>query len=401
MDKLNLNTFGEVIHIIKQARKNALKAVNTELINLYWNVGAYISTKISSSNWGDKTVDELAKFIQTSQPDLKGFSKSNLFRMKQFYEIYSQHRIVASARRQLQDIDSKGDIIVASTRRQLQNENNEQDIIVSSARTQLQNEQNSADEIVSLAQFEITDIRQTVLVKLSWTHHRTIFSRCKTDEEREFYIRLSIKDNYTVKELDRQITAAVFERTMLSKTNTSPVLEAIAPNINQHFKDAYVFEFLNLPEPYTENDLKKGLIQKMKTFLLELGKDFLFVSEEFRVQVGSRDFYIDLLFYHRELQCLVAFELKNTSFEPEHLGKLNFYLEALDRDVKKANENPSIGILLCKDKEHEVVEYALSRQLSPTLVSQYELALPDKKLLQAKLHELFEMWEDKLRESKI
>ena len=190
MDKLNLNTFGEVILIIKQARNNALKAVNTELINLYWNVGAYISTKISSSTWGDKTIDELAQFIQTSQPDIKGFSKSNLFRMKQFYEIYSHHRIVASARRQFGDNNEQNQF-VSSSRTQIQSNDNEQDIIVASARRQLQYEQNSAEEIVSLAKFEITDIRQTVLVKLSWTHHRTIFSRCKTDEEREFYIRFS------------------------------------------------------------------------------------------------------------------------------------------------------------------------------------------------------------------
>jgi len=136
----------------------------------------------------------------------------------------------------------------------------------------------------------------------------------------------------------------------------------------------------------------------MKKFILELGKDFLFVDEEYRLQVGNRAFKSDMLFYHRELQCLVAFELKTGAFEPEHLGKLNFYLEALNRTVKKPHENPSIGILLCKDKDSEVVEFAMSRQLSPTLVSQYTLALPDKKLLQAKLHELFEMWNDKIGE---
>jgi RecB family endonuclease NucS len=151
-----------------------------------------------------------------------------------------------------------------------------------------------------------------------------------------------------------------------------------------------VFEFLNLPEPFTENDLQKGLIKQMKSFILELGKDFLFMGEEYKVQVGNSDFYIDLFFYHRGLQCLVAFELKADKFKPGHLGQLNFYLEALDRNVKKPNENPSIGILLCKDKDSEVVEYALSRSLSPTMVSEYNTQLPDKKLLQQKLHELFE-----------
>ena len=168
------------------------------------------------------------------------------------------------------------------------------------------------------------------------------------------------------------------------------MLREIHPNIINSFKDSYVFEFLNLPDPHSESDLQKGLIRQMKKFILELGKDFLFIGEEYKVQVGNRDFKIDLLFYHRGLQCLVAFELKKEKFEPEHLGKVNFYLEALDSDVKKENENPSIGVLLCKDKDSEVVEYALSRSLSPTMVSEYRTQLPDKKLLQQKLHELFE-----------
>lgn len=135
--------------------------------------------------------------------------------------------------------------------------------------------------------------------------------------------------------------------------------------------------------------MQKGLVRQMKDFILELGKEFIFIGEEYKVQVGNSDFYIDLLFYHRGLQCLVAFELKTDKFKPEQLGQLNFYLEALDRDVKKQNENPSIGVLLCRDKDREVVEYALSRSLSPTMVSEYNTQLPDKKLLQQKLHELF------------
>ena len=131
----------------------------------------------------------------------------------------------------------------------------------------------------------------------------------------------------------------------------------------------------------------------MKQFVLELGKDFLFMEEEYRLQVGNSDFRIDLLFYHRELQCLVAFELKMGKFKPEHLGQLNFYLEALDRDVRKQHENPSIGVLLCKDKDDEVVEYALSRSLSPTMVAEYQLCLPDKTLLQQKLRDIYELEE--------
>jgi RecB family endonuclease NucS len=176
---------------------------------------------------------------------------------------------------------------------------------------------------------------------------------------------------------------------MIGNSKLSPAVRERKNDISNTFKDSYIFEFLNLPEPYSERDLQRGLVKQMKNFILELGKDFLFMGEEYKLQVGNSDFYIDLLFYHRGLQCIVAFELKADKFKPEHLGQLNFYLEALDRDIKKTNENPSIGVLLCKDKDSEVVEYALSRSLSPTMVAEYKTQLPDKKLLQQKLHELF------------
>nr|WP_255606891.1 PDDEXK nuclease domain-containing protein [Pedobacter polysacchareus] len=185
---------------------------------------------------------------------------------------------------------------------------------------------------------------------------------------------------------------------MIGKSEFSTSLRQAKNDVPVNFKDSYIFEFLNLAEPYTENDLKKGLIKQMKTFILEIGKDFIFMGEEYKVMIGNTDFYLDLLFFHRGLQCLVAFELKADKFKPEHLGQLNFYLEALDRDVKKQNEKPSIGILLCKDKDIEVVEYALSRSLSPTMVAAYKTHLPDKKLLQRKLHELFDVHHEPLKE---
>ena len=174
---------------------------------------------------------------------------------------------------------------------------------------------------------------------------------------------------------------------VFAQVNT--LLRELHPTIGDTFKDNYVLEFLGLPPVHSENRLQKALVQHMKQFILELGKDFIFVGEAFRLQVGNQDFFIDLLFFHRGLAALVAFELKVGKFMPEHLGQLNFCLEALDRDVKKPHENPSIGVLLCRDKDDEVVEYALSRNLSPALIAQYQLQLPDKKLLQAKLHELY------------
>ena len=223
--------------------------------------------------------------------------------------------------------------------------------------------------------------------ELPWTHNVIIFSRCKSSEERAYYLRQVISDKLGKRELERQIDSAHFERSALP-TKLSPAARVVQPTLGEVFKDRYVLEFLGLPEPHSEGDLQRALVQHMKAFVLELGQDFLFVSEEFRLQVGNQDFFIDLLFYHRGLSALVAFELKVGQFKPEHMGQLNFYLEALDRDVKKPHENPSIGVLLCRDKDDEVVEYALSRNLSPALVAQYQLQLPDKKLLQARLHEL-------------
>jgi predicted nuclease of restriction endonuclease-like (RecB) superfamily len=226
--------------------------------------------------------------------------------------------------------------------------------------------------------------------EISWTNNLLIFSRCKSIEEMEFYLINVKQENYSKRELDRQISSSLFERTMIHHSKKSSTLKEGNGNTLTMFKDSYVLEFLNLTDAHSESELQRALIKQMKDFILELGKSFLFIQEEYKLQVGNSDFYIDLLFYHRELQCLVAFELKADKFKPEQLGQLNFYLEALDRDVKKPNENPSIGILLCKDKDHEVVEYALSRSLSPTMIAEYKTQLPDKKMLQQKLQELFD-----------
>jgi len=316
--------FADIVSLIKNAKAVALKTVNSTLINLYWNIGEYIHNRVKNAEWGQSVVKQLAEFLSKNEPDLKGFSDKNLWRMKQFYESYKDYPKLSPLVREI-----------------------------------------------------------------SWSHNLAIFSRCNSPESREFYIKLSKKENYSFRELDRQISSGFFERSIIGNTKLSTVLRELHTDLENSFKDTYVFEFLNLPEPHNESDLQKKLVQEMRNFILELGKDFLFISEEYKIQVGNSDFYIDLLFYHRGLQCLVAFELKVDKFKPEHLGQLNFYLEALDRDVKKSNENPSIGILLCKDKDNEVVEYALSRSLSPTLVAEYKTQLPDKKLLQRKIHELF------------
>jgi predicted nuclease of restriction endonuclease-like (RecB) superfamily len=232
-------------------------------------------------------------------------------------------------------------------------------------------------------------ILSTLLRELTWSNNLLVMGRAKNDEERLFYIRLAIDEKYSFRELERQFDAMRYERTAISKKKSKNL--PIKQEIKERFLDSYVIDFLGLPEPYHESALQKAIIANMKNFLLEIGKDFSFVGEEFRVQVGNSDFFIDLLFYHRGLSCLVAFELKITSFKPEYIGKMNFYLEALDRDHKKPNENPSVGIILCADKDDKVVEYALQRNLSPVLVAEYTAKLPDKKLLQNKLRELTDL----------
>lgn len=315
--------FSDIIQLIKQSRSKAISAVNTEMINLYWNIGQYIHIRVETQHWGQSVVTELAQFLKNTEPEIKGFSDKNLWRMKQFYQTYKDFPKLSA-----------------------------------------------------------------LLREISWTNNLIILSRTKSIEEREFYLGLSKQEKFSSRELERQINSGVFERTILGNTKLSSTMRELHPDIANTFKDSYIFDFLNLSDSFSENDLQKGLISQMKDFILELGKDFLFIAEEYKVQVGHSDFFIDLLFYHRGLQCLIAFELKSDKFKPEHLGQLNFYLEALDRDVRKPNENPSIGILLCKDQDHAVVEYALSRSLSPTMVAEYKIQLPDKQMLVTKLNNL-------------
>ena len=234
--------------------------------------------------------------------------------------------------------------------------------------------------------YKDNEIVTPLVTQISWTNHLLIMSGCKSDEEREFYIHLCIKENYSKRQLERQLDSGYYERYMLSKETLLP--ESVKKLGENPFLDSYVMEFLDLPNEFHENDLRKALIRNMKDFILELGKDFTFIDEEYKVQVGGDDFRIDLLFYHRGLQCLVAIELKIGKFKPEYISKLDFYLEALDRQVKKENENPSVGLLLCASKNDEVVEYAMSRTMSPMLVSQYQLQLPDKTILEKKLQQL-------------
>lgn len=316
--------FGEVLALIESARRRAYQAVNTELVNLYWQLGEYISEKLESAKWGDGTIDELAATIARHYPGMRGYTRSNLFRMRQFYKTYSDNEKVAPVVRQL-----------------------------------------------------------------PWTHHLIILGGAKHPQEREFYILAAINGRWSKRELERQIRSGAALRAEPSRKKVSPAMTQIHPSAAVEFKNEYSLEFLSLPDQHSEADLHGALLQNLGRFITELGRDFCFVGSEYPVQVGSQDFAIDLLFFHRGLSCLVAFELKIREFRPEDPGKLAFYVEALDRDVKKSHERPSIGILLCATKDNEVVEYALARTASPTLVAEYQTALPSKEVLQRKLHELY------------
>ena len=322
--KNEISGVGNLIEIISQAKQNALKKVNEELIQMYWKVGEYLSIESRKALFGDAYIDTIAEEIQKSFPGIKGFNRRGLYRMKKFYETYAD------------------------------------------------------DEFVT-----------TLLTQVSWSNHLAIISKARTLEERHFYLTLCVKENYSARELSRQIDSGYYERYMLSREKLLP--EPIKGLKENPFLDSYVIEFLNLPSNFREADLRKGLIGNMKDFILEVGKDFTFIGDEFRIQVGGEDYKIDLLFFHRGLQCLVAFELKIGKFKPEYISKMDFYLEALDRQKKKENENPSVGMILCASKDDEVVEYAMSRTLSPMMVAEYQLQLPDKKVLQNKLQELINM----------
>lgn len=314
--------FSEITTLITKAKAKAYHAVNKELVNLYWNVGEYVSKQVAAKAWGKSVVKELADFIQISEPNVIGFSSQNIWRMKQFYETYASNEKLATLSREL-----------------------------------------------------------------SWSHNRLIIPLEK-NQEKEFYLRMSLKENWSVRELERQINSSYYERVMLADSKLATLSRELPQNITNTFKDTYIFELLQIPEEHHEKELSKAISSNITKFLLEFGRDFAFMGEEYPLQVGNQDFAIDLLFYNRSLNCMVAIELKNERFKPEHLGQLNFYLEALDQDVKKEHENPSIGILLCKGKDDTVVEYAMNRSLSPTLIADYKTKLPNKALLQQKWEEV-------------
>ena len=360
--------FDEVINIILQHQSRASRAVNEETLLMAWNVGGYVSHKLKSEEWGSKVVTQLSEYIRTKQPKLKGYSRSSIYNMVLFYEEYSSERFLSTASQYL----SKE--FVQPKTAQINNP------------SLSQTNQGTTVFPMQIVQPRIGQFPK-LLTLTTLTNHIEILCRCKSSEERLFYILYAHKEHLVKRELQRSITNQTYTTLLGDKKNMSKGLLQTYPNAPVVFKDTLFVDFLGLPQKHSETKLKKGLIEHMKQFILELGKDFIFMDQEYNLNVGASTFKADLLFSHRGLQALVAVELKKTKFHPRDLGQLEFYLEALDRDVKRSNENPSIGILLCPDADKMVVEYAMSRSMSPTLITEYKRILIPQERMQEQLNE--------------
>ncbi len=334
--KAEMPDFEKIRQMIETARRKAAYQINETIIDLYWRIGKFVSEKTISDGWGNSTVKELSEYILEREPGLSGYSQWNIQRMKRFYETYKD----------------KPDLM-------------------------------------------------PLLRQNSWSNNLHIMAKCKSDEEREFYLKLVSQEMYSARELERQIDSGYFERLLMSENNKAESAVAkISPSERSNLiRDSYMLEFLNLPTTHKEYDLKRAIVENMKNFILEFGRDFTFIGEEYKVQVGGNDYYIDLLFYHRGLRCLVAVELKIDDFKPEYLGKMNFYLTALDHNVRKPHENPSVGIILCKSKDKDVVKFAIGDNVSKAMISEYHTKLIDKEVLRQKLEEIYNEAEENAEES--
>ena len=362
LDNIETTEFQQVQGIISLHRSRALQTVNNENLLMAWEVGAFVSTRLKNSVWGSKTVKQLSEYLRMQDPTLRGYSSRNIYNMVAFYEAYSSSQFIEYQK------SLKLNEFVQLKTTQIDNK-----VIVPT----------STELIVQTASAQFPNFLE--LTTLS--NHFQIINACKTTEERIFYVLYAYKESLNARELQRCLKNNTFASLMGDKHNLSKGLKNIYPKIAPVLKDTIFVDFLGLPQKHSEKRLQNSILENMKDFVLELGKDFLFYDKEYSLQVGNSTFKIDLLFFHRGLQCLVAIELKTGKFKPEYMGQLEFYLEALDRDVRRSNENPSIGILLCQEADRSVVEYAMSRSLSPTMIAEYKRQLIPKEVLQRSLEE--------------
>lgn len=375
--------FETIYGIISSHRNRAMKAVHNESLLMLWEVGAFVSDRLKRAVWGDGVVRMLADYIRTKSPKAKGWSYSTIYRMVRFYDTYSSEEFRQTVNRyEMQNY-------LSGTERNELLSTNEKNMPIKLA-------QRGMGKIVSIGLTQINDgvtvpfeMAQipSVLFATGWSNHQLIMNRCKTDEQRLFYMLYAGREQLEYKELQRALKTDAMSAILGSNKMQSEMMKQKYPQSGVMFKDTVYLEMFGLPVKYRESKLRKKIIAHMKDFILEMGKDFLFIDEEHRLTVGGKTFKVDLLFYHRLLQCMVAVELKTDEFQPKDLGQLEFYLEALDQEERRSNENPSIGIILCKDADMEVVRYALNRSMSPTMIALYKEQLQVGGVIQRSLEE--------------
>ena len=365
--------FKAILAIINEHHARALGSVNVEHLLACWQIGGVLSAKIKHDGWGRATIDRLVDFIHVHAPEEKGYGRSNLYSMVAVYEAFSSEEFTALVSKHAQRL------IVQPVAGQIRSD----EILPHNA----VKFPGGVEIVQPVAGHPIP----AVLAMTTFSNLVEIINRTQTAQERLFYIVYAFRERLKKMEL-RQCLIDDAYSTLLggNKKNFSKAIKAVYPDSPIMLKDAALVDFLNLPAKHSEKRLRRGIVKNMKDFILSIGKDFLFVDEEYTLKVGGKEFHADLLFYHRALQCLVAVELKARDFRPSDMGQLEFYLEALDRDVRRQNENPSIGILLCKSADRSVVEYALSRTMSPAMVAEYKRMLIPKEVLQ----ETFESYLD-------
>lgn len=342
------NDFNQIFGIISYHRQRVSKTIDDESLRMIWEVGGYISHKLKNAEWGAGIVRQLSEFIRTQDPTIKGWSYRTIYKMVQFYDTYST--------------DSFCQLLETTNLPKLFTNKN-------------------SDKNSQLAQIPY------VLFSTGWSNHQLILNRCKSAEERLFYIIYSKFEHLEYKQLERAIKTDTMASILRAKDSQSDVLHTTYTKSPAMFKDTAYLDFLGLPKKYKETRLRKGIVKHMKEFILEMGKDFLFIDEEHPIKVGGKTYKVDLLFYHRQLQCMVAFELKTTEFHPAYQGQLEFYLEALDQEERRSNENPTIGIILCKESDMETVRFALNRSMSPMMIMQYKEQLKVGGVIQRSIEE--------------
>ena len=357
--------FAAVLEIITTHRSRALMSVNVESLLTYWEIGAFLSPRIHSGSWSRAIVGKLAEYIKRNQPELRGYGKSNLYNMALVYDTFSSDAFVSILDKYSSQLSQYRNIF--------------QTLVGKSETLPLD------DNIFQLATGKCLP---PVLCLTTFTNLVLIASYCNDVQEQLFYIVYSYRERLKAKELEQSLAHDAYTSLLGGdKKNYSKKLKELYPTAPVVIKDQAFLDYLALPERHRESKLRREIVSHIRDFILEMGKDFLFVDQEYTLPVGGEDFHSDLLFFHRGLQCLVAVELKTRKFRPSDMGQLEFYLEALDRDVKKENENPSIGIILCREANRIVVEYAMSRAMSPVMVAQYKRLLIPKEVLQRTFEE--------------